>query len=844
MMVHALTVVKPSIALAIAAALGFILTQKVPADDSPATPRPFELLVASPQGKPIPQAPIELRGNPLPAEEQITRGTFVRKHSFGIIIATDADGKLGVNLPAKQGHFNASMSIPGYAPYWAAWSNGANSELIPETFTAELDAAWSVGGIIVNESGRPIEGVRVRPSVRFKKRAGDMQDLGVGTTVMTDAEGKWRYDCVPMSKESVFVEINHTGFKPDRRSLARGEFGIGLGQPPTAKIALDRGLSVVGTVTDTDGNPIVGATIRTKLLNDIRETQTNELGTYRLSGLEPAQARIVVFAKGKATDMQEVRIEPDMEPLDFRMSPGGTVRIRVLDMQGRPVPKARIFFQRWRGRFSYFEFNHISQYADDHGLWVWNEAPLDMFEADICPPNGMQLGKQPLIAQDEEFVFRTPPLLVISGTVTDAETKQPVKAFTVVPGLRGEPGTEVQWTRSEQFVAKEGQYRVEHSHDYDARFVRIEAAGYQPAMSRPIKSDEGNVTIDFELRTGKDLAATVLTPDGMPVRGARVALGVAGSQIIVKNGEIDLGSTYCAKRETDDAGKFQFPLEEQPFQLVITHPAGYMHLDATSETFPATIKLNPWAKVEGIFRVGKDPAPRVNLTLYPTGLQSYGEGVPHVSASYEVPTDQNGHYVFDRVVPGPARLGRGILLMVNEGAKEVASSTRFPVDLSAGKTTHLDLGGTGRPVVAQLKPPPGHQGKVEWAFAMVDVSVWQPDLPPANPPKIPEGIRDNLLQRQQWMRQWQQTPEGRAWTAYRVAAQEQDRQSEANSHFWATVDRTGKVRFDDMPAGEYTLSVRFNENPAGRLFGYRFTVPPMTESRVDEPLDLGALTLQ
>ncbi len=805
--------------------------------------RPFEFVVVGPDKMPIPRTEVELRGSPLPTAEQITRGKFVRKHSYGVIVTTDEDGTLVVNRPVNSSHFQINAEMPGFAPYSAGWSNGENSEAIPSRFTAELDAGWSVGGVILDDAGQPVVGVSVRPSVRFKKRPGDLRELGVGTVVKTDAAGHWRYDSVPVSKDAVHVELNHTDFEPDRRSLSRAEFGIGLDQPPVARITLDRGLSVVGTVTDTDGQPIAGATIRTKLINDIRETKTNELGTYRLSGLEPAMARIVVFAPGKATDMRELRLEAGLDPLDFTMSPGGTVRVRVQDEQGRPVPKARIFFQHWRGPFRYFEFNHVSQYADENGVWVWNEAPLDGFEADICPPNGMQLGKQPLLAREEEFLFRTPPALVIRGKVIDAETKQPVKSFTVVPGLRWDDGS-IHWSRSEQFAAVDGQYQLRHVHDQEARLVRIEAEGYQPAVSRNIKSDEGQVTIDFELRTGKDLAATVLTSEGVPASNARVALGLAGSQIIVRNGDIDLRQTYCAHRETTAEGKFRFPPEEKPFQIVITHPQGYMYLDATAETFPATITLEPWAKVEGTFRIGKDPVPRVPLSLNPAGFHSYGEGVPHVSTHYESSTDQNGRFVFDRVVPGRARIGRRILLMVNEGAKDIASSSMVPVELPGGKTTHLDLGGEGRPVVAQFEPPPGHQGKVDWAFAIVNVGLAQADLPMPNPPNIPEAIRADVAKRQLWILQWQQTPEGRAWTAYRAVIEEQQRQSDSNPYHWASVDRTGKVRFEDMPAGVYMLSIRFEQNAPGKLHGYRFTIPPMAEPRTDEPLDLGVLTLE
>ena len=60
---------------------------------------------------------------------------------------------------------------------------------------------------------------------------------------------------------------------------------------------------------------------------------------------------------------------------------------------------------------------------------MWNEAPLDEFQADICRPDGMQLTGQPLIAREEEYVFRVPAALVVSGKVVDAVTKSRSKHF-------------------------------------------------------------------------------------------------------------------------------------------------------------------------------------------------------------------------------------------------------------------------------------------------------------------------------------------------------------------------------------------------------------------------------
>ena len=255
--------------------------------------------------------------------------------------------------------------------------------------------------------------------------------------------------------------------------------------------------------------PIAGALIHTGSYNEYREAKTGDDGSYQLNGCKAGMARIVVWAKDAATDMKELQLGENMEPVDFQMKPGGNVRIRVLDTEGKPVPKARIFFQLWRGQLAYSDFEKINQYADDNGIWEWHEAPLDQFEADICPPNGMQLSNQPIIARAEEYVFHTYPALVISGKVVDAETKEPIKKFQVIPGIRSDPG-HVFWDQRDIFTAIDGKYQVRQNRENFAYLVQIEAEGYLREISRDVKSDEGQVNVDFALRKANSLARTVV----------------------------------------------------------------------------------------------------------------------------------------------------------------------------------------------------------------------------------------------------------------------------------------------------------------------------------------------
>jgi hypothetical protein len=593
------------------------------------------------------------------------------------------------------------------------------------------------------------------------------------------------------------VNIDHPSFQPVRQPLTRREFGIERGQQPLARLVLNRGLTVIGKVTDEAGKPIAGALVRTKYLNNIREAKTGNDGVYRLVGCEPCATKIVVSAKGRATDMKELSIASDMGPVDFQMKPGGTVRIRVLDEKGNPVPRARIFFQQWRTPFfNYFEFDRVSQYADQNGVWVWNEAPLDEFKADICRPDGMQLPRQSLVSRAEEYVFRVPGALVVSGKVIDAVTRKPIPEFRVVPGGRDDQDPTF-WNREESFMATDGHYQIRRTRGDSVNLVRIEADGYQAAVSRDIKSNEGAVSIDFELKPGQNVVARVVTPRNLPAAGAKVALGVPGSQISVKNGEIDDVQTYCARETTDETGRFHFPAQDTDFQLVITHPSGFAHISSKPHwELTRIIHLEPWSRVEGTFRIGKAPAANVAIGLDVARLDSFGNDAPRIFSQHRSASGPDGRFVFERVIPGRGWIGRSILLMADQGAMEVTSSCRIAASFPAGQTVHIDLGGTGRAVVGKLQPPAGFPGKVRWNFALIHA---QSDA-----------------------------PEDRANSPYLTA----------------TVDRDGKFRIDDVPAGNYSLSLRFDRDDAGRLDHHRFAVPPTQEAESPQPVDLGTLTLQ
>lgn len=805
--------------------------------------RQFQLNIVDPEGKPIPDTTIEIRSDPAPTTDQIISGEYLRDATYGPFVKTNEKGVLRFRMTHHLKRFNLSIKKPGYAPYWASWP----VDSIPDKFTAILDAGWKVGGVIVDKAGKPITGAKVSPSVDFKKRPGDTSQLGVGTNIVTDDNGRWHFDYVPASKAEVHISVDHPDYRPWRKRVARSEFEVIDNASPSASITLEEGLSITGSVTDENGKPIAGALVRTKFVNDIREATTDEFGVYLLTGCEPKLTRVVVTAKGRAPEIQEVGVAPQMEPVDFSLKPGGKIRVRVVDENGKGIPRARIFFQRWRSAwYNLFEFDNVNQYADKNGVWEWDEAPLDEFQADICRPGGMQLSNQKLLARDEEYVFKPPRALIISGSVIDAKTKQPVKKFRVTPGAeRDNSRTRLFWNSSDSFTVSDGKYQLRITDDDPAHFVRIEADGYEVATSRGFKPNEESVSYDFALKPARDVAATILTPEGKPAAAAEIAVGIAGSQISIREGRLGTRQTYATVLKSDETGHFAIPPRNEPFQLIILHSAGFAYLKSETGPIPDPIQLTPWARIEGTFSIGKQPAAGVELALgLDNGINASRDEGPSIFTQNEIKTDQNGRYVFDRVFPGQTRIGRNITYMVRQGATEATSSIQIPIELKAGETKLLNLGGTGRPVIGKLKPAENHTENVVWPLA--HLSAHEYFRPPAGMLPL-EASSNDPRGFQAWYTAWQKSADYPAEKViYEQYEEARSKRLDETPRINASVARDGTFRIDDVPPGEYVLSVNFyeRENNPGHVGDLQFTVPPVENGYSSEPVDLGTLTLK
>jgi hypothetical protein len=382
------------------------------------------------------------------------------------------------------------------------------------------------------------------------------------------------------------------------------------------------------------------------------------------------------------------------------------------------------------------------------------------------------------------------PSVTITGKVIDHDSKRPIERFRAIPGTHPRP-KEWHWQRRQSVVGSNGQYRIRDAIAGAVHAIRIEADGYQPAVSRDIKIEESHVSLDFELAKGENVDGDILTPLGQPAGKAKVAVGIAGSYVSVRNGEIVF--TNADLQEADTGGHFHFPPQIPGYFLVITHPSGYAKYQPGPHSNRRTIHLDPWTRVEGTLRVGGKP--KANVPIWINRFDTRKD-FPNVLTIWETTSGPDGRFVFERVWAGKGLIGPRLMLSPEKGAAEATSVRSISGTYPLGKTVRIDLNGNGRRVVGKLRPPPGDHKAVPWNFAMIQVA--------------PVGATGSV----------------------------------PNVHFHATVGPDGSFHIDDVPAGEFLLAGGIMLNTfRGGNFEHHFSVPAIANGQPVVPLDLGVLTL-
>ena len=265
----------------------------------------------------------------------------------------------------------------------------------------------------------------------------------------------------------------------------------------------NREFSIQGTVTGPGGEPVVDALVAegTTWGSSMRVAKTDNDGRYLLECCPAGTSALTIVSKELAPDLRKIKVAANMEPQDFRLKAGRTLRVRVVDRNESPIPDAHVMIPWWRDHCTLTNAG-LPLKTDEQGRWVWTSAPDEAIELYIISARHACLLTGKITPTKGEHVFTLAPHLRISGQVFDARTRKPIERFGMTLRSVAPSGRDPSGDHSVQIGDRdEGRFSITEGGACHAgsRVLLINAVGYKSAVSKPIKEDAGDVSLSFLL---------------------------------------------------------------------------------------------------------------------------------------------------------------------------------------------------------------------------------------------------------------------------------------------------------------------------------------------------------
>ncbi len=279
---------------------------------------------------------------------------------------------------------------------------------------------------------------------------------------------------------------------------------------------------------------------------------------------------------------------------------------------------------------------------------------------------------------------------------------------------------------------------------------------------------------------GPAITGTVLDTSGKPLADAEVLVSSSSYPVNVYPTPRAKPATGAITRTSAD-GHFELMPGEQPNAVVVRAPAGYAAAIVSDPAKPMSIRVQPWARLEGVVRLGSKTAPHAKVQVAQYGDQEEWDRW-RIIKEQQLECDDNGQFVMEQVVPGMTVIGRLT-------SRVPMPQRMYRMELPAGKTTYLNIGGDSRTLVGHLPP-----AAMAFDFRNGSIQLPQPKMPlPPDWDKLDEA-HQKKLQQAFW-----NTPRYRAW------------QQTANVVQF-DVGRDGTFRVEDIPAGDYQIQVQVGDS--------------------------------
>lgn len=398
---------------------------------------------------------------------------------------------------------------------------------------------WVHVTVLYADDGKPVVGAH--PSLVARSGSGRHSSGGP----MTGPDGKTRLGPLRPGDGALSIAVSGADLEQGQPETPVDTEGTGDAH---VTVKAQRGLEVHGRVLFTDGTAASGASVRVRPAGqdegrgfDVRRHRTAADGSFRLRGLPAGEIEL------------EAELDRDGVPLrgTVRATSGSrdvvlqlvdrsgefvTLRVRVFDPQGRPVPRADVRLHEGSGSSQGGSLSDgVTQWRTSHGTGfavalAAGELSVEVARARDEEDRPLPLGSARVgpLAPDQRFVdVRLPPERAIEGRVLDAEGR-PLAGVGLSAVLVDEDEDDDFYyeMRSDPDARSDadGRFRLGQLGDAAHR-IRVHAPAEYLTPEFP-SARPGAAPLEIRLTRGVSVRVRVLDASGAPVPGAQVAARV------------------------------------------------------------------------------------------------------------------------------------------------------------------------------------------------------------------------------------------------------------------------------------------------------------------------------
>jgi len=561
----------------------------------------------------------------------------------------------------------------------------------PAFVTVRLHGGLTLGGVVLNAAGQPVEGAVVSV-YRFwsgdENRTAAEDTAFHGQRTRTGADGRWEVGSVPANR------LNRIGINFAHEDYIHASIS-GVSQDAAALAALKEkrhemrlvpGLFISGIVLDPEGRPVAKADVRAGLLHseDSRAGTTDATGRFRIGGRRAGETVVTAQAKGFGAAMTKVQVDAKDSPVTLRLQKARVFSGVVNDADDRPLADV---FVGLESSFPFLEPGvanlEFRTRTGTDGTWTWDSGP----ETEVKFSFGKEgfAGKSGVAIQPGEpaTVVLTKPR-VVEGVVLDAESGEPVREFRVEPRGRWWSGEDAR-----SFTSPDGRFVLSLPSDhYDE--LRVTSPTHEPLVETLPAANQGVIQVTLRLKPGEDGSGTVVDPAGRPVAGATVAYAAQRGGVSLASGRLESwGASWGQARVIESAadGSFRLAPIQNAMAVVAATPEGFGLASLAEFRATRRVRLLPYGGVRVTYRGPGDDDGMARLVL---GLfTDVGGPLLHVESpgGSDGAVAVGGNVPFTQVPPGHHQVMRRIRVGTNAWSQRAVRD----VAVEPGKVTTLDI---------------------------------------------------------------------------------------------------------------------------------------------------------